>query len=439
MGLERRAELIARSELSNAYVEAQRRYAQAGGYRYVRVIAVGDERTCLTCGGRSGRIFRADEITAPFHPRCVLPDTLVSPGLTAAAFRSMYRGDAVAIALADGQELTVTANHPMLTTRGIVKASALRHGDQLIKERLAGGVDPAVPGPHFDQGPAPAEDVFAAFAGSSGVTATCVPSTAMDLHGDGAHLQSNVDVVRAEGLLQYRLAPHGGQGIEQCQDKGAGPVFEAFSGVGDLDALRLAVNAASRGLVGWRDHGLALLRGGLLPAEQHRLAAAAWRDPQLAETPDDHGPADPEILSHALDALASHVALTDVIQIKIVSYHGPVYTFETMAGVYPVGVGIETGNCRCSLSAVPNEAVEEQDPELRRQLLDDEFWEQQREEGRKVLAEANGWDLGQVEAKIRANLQKPTSSERRKPPAKPRSSRARSRRSFVVSPVAART
>jgi SPP1 gp7 family putative phage head morphogenesis protein len=149
MGLERRAELIARSELSNAYVEAQRRYTQAGGYRYVRVIAVGDERTCLTCGGRSGRIFRADEITAPFHPRC-----------------------------------------------------------------------------------------------------------------------------------------------------------------------------------------------------------------------------------------------------------------------------------RCVLAAVPNEAVEEQDPELRRQLLDDEFWEQQREEGRKVLAAANGWDTAKVEAKIRANLQKPTSSERRLYPDLKRSAQA---------------
>lgn len=149
MGLERRAELIARSELANAYVEAQRQYAQAGGYRYVRVIAVGDERTCPTCGSRSGLVFKADEITAPFHPRC-----------------------------------------------------------------------------------------------------------------------------------------------------------------------------------------------------------------------------------------------------------------------------------RCSLSAVPNEAVEEEDPELRRTLLDEDFWEQQREEGRNVLAKANGWDLSQVEAKVNANLQKPTSSERRLYPDLKRSAQA---------------
>ena len=69
-GFQQRAELIARSELANAYVQAQKQYAQAGGYRYVRWIAVGDERTCATCGSRSGRIFRTDEVSGTAHPRC---------------------------------------------------------------------------------------------------------------------------------------------------------------------------------------------------------------------------------------------------------------------------------------------------------------------------------------------------------------------------------
>jgi SPP1 gp7 family putative phage head morphogenesis protein len=70
IGLNRRVELIARSELANAYVQAQMDYAQAGGYRYVRWIAVGDERTCLTCGSRSGSIFRVDEVSGTAHPLC---------------------------------------------------------------------------------------------------------------------------------------------------------------------------------------------------------------------------------------------------------------------------------------------------------------------------------------------------------------------------------
>ncbi len=412
-GFQQRAELIARSELANAYVQAQKQYAQAGGYRYVRWIAVGDERTCATCGSRSGRIFRTDEVSGTAHPRCVLPDTPVSPGLTAGAMRSMYRGDVVSVTLQDGQVFTVTANHPMLTARGIVKASALRDGDQLLKERLTGDLGGVFPGPDFNQGPAAAEDVFAAFAGSCGVTTSRVPATAMDLHGDGASLEADVDVVRAQGLLQYRLASPVHQGVEQGQHERPRPVFHPFSGVGDLDALRLCLNAASRGLVGWRDHGLTLLRGGLRPAEQHGLATAAWRDPQLSESPGDSPTVDTELLSDSLDALAGHVALVNVVQIKIAAYHGPVYTFDTMAGVYPVSVGIMTGNCRCVLSAVPNEAVEEEDPELRAVLSDQAFWEQHQKETAETLQKSLGWDVSQVEAKIRQNLTKPTASERR--------------------------
>lgn len=70
LGLERRAELIARSELANAYVQAQKDYALAGGYSYVRWIATQDERTCIVCGSRHGRVFRSDEVTGTAHPQC---------------------------------------------------------------------------------------------------------------------------------------------------------------------------------------------------------------------------------------------------------------------------------------------------------------------------------------------------------------------------------
>jgi SPP1 gp7 family putative phage head morphogenesis protein len=70
MGLKQRADLIARSELSNAYVEAQRRTARASGFDYVRWIAVKDERACPLCVSRHGNIYKAGEIVVPGHPRC---------------------------------------------------------------------------------------------------------------------------------------------------------------------------------------------------------------------------------------------------------------------------------------------------------------------------------------------------------------------------------
>jgi SPP1 gp7 family putative phage head morphogenesis protein len=70
MGLKQRAELIARSELANAYVGAQKATAARNGFQYGRWIATKDERTCPVCASRHGRIYRLDEIVGTLHPRC---------------------------------------------------------------------------------------------------------------------------------------------------------------------------------------------------------------------------------------------------------------------------------------------------------------------------------------------------------------------------------
>jgi SPP1 gp7 family putative phage head morphogenesis protein len=70
MGLEQRAELIARSELANAYVGAQKATAARNGFGYARWIATKDERTCAVCASRHGRIYRLDEMVGTLHPRC---------------------------------------------------------------------------------------------------------------------------------------------------------------------------------------------------------------------------------------------------------------------------------------------------------------------------------------------------------------------------------
>lgn len=70
LGLEQRAELIARTELATAYANGTLRTAQARGIAYVRLLASNDERTCPTCASRNGRVYPVDRITVPLHPRC---------------------------------------------------------------------------------------------------------------------------------------------------------------------------------------------------------------------------------------------------------------------------------------------------------------------------------------------------------------------------------
>lgn len=80
MGLLQRAELIARSELSNAYVNAQKTAAERNGYRYGRWIATKDERTCPVCASRHGRIYLLSEMVGTQHPRCRCSISPVSAG-----------------------------------------------------------------------------------------------------------------------------------------------------------------------------------------------------------------------------------------------------------------------------------------------------------------------------------------------------------------------
>ncbi len=70
MGLRRRAEKIARSELANAYAKGAIDHCLAEGFAFIRWIAATDEVTCLCCLSRHGRIYPADLVTFPAHAEC---------------------------------------------------------------------------------------------------------------------------------------------------------------------------------------------------------------------------------------------------------------------------------------------------------------------------------------------------------------------------------
>ena len=249
LGLEQRAALIARSELSHAYAKATKDAAKKRGDKYVRLLASNDERVCPTCASRNGRVYAVDRISVPLHPRCVLGETKVSPGLLAAAFRSVYRGNVVTIRLANGEVLTVTVDHPVLTPAGWVKAEAIRSGDQLIGHGFYGPVASAGGSPDLHQVPATAEDVFAAFAEASAVSTMRVPVSPLDLHGDGEFIHGDVEVVRAESLFEGYWDTASDQcGAELDVDERR-VRFRPFTTFSHADAAILGLGAAASGSV----------------------------------------------------------------------------------------------------------------------------------------------------------------------------------------------
>ena len=71
MNLEQRADLIAKTELANAYIQGQMAQYRKNGYTYGRWSATG-ERSCPFCVSREGNIYTLDELEGaiPAHPRC---------------------------------------------------------------------------------------------------------------------------------------------------------------------------------------------------------------------------------------------------------------------------------------------------------------------------------------------------------------------------------
>jgi SPP1 gp7 family putative phage head morphogenesis protein len=418
MGLEQRAELIARSELANAYVGAQKAAAARNGFGYARWIATKDERTCAVCASRHGRIYRLDEMVGTQHPRCVLGDVFVSPGPIAACFRSFYCGDVVTISLKDGSVFTVTAQHPVLTTRGVKPAKLLRKGSQLV------GNNPEVlskdfgSSPDLHQVPARAEDVFAAFAESGAVASVSVPGSALDLHGDGGSIKGEIDVVRAAGLLQGYWEPSSDHEVAKDARVNARVRFRPFSALGLADATVLGLGAAACGSVSSLREAHALLGGGLGHAEEHRVAAAAWSDALLAEPVNDDGATYAKLSGQCFDAHPALVQAQEVVNVKFDAFAGHVYTFETFCGFYSMGIQtrVINQNCRCSLSPVATEAVEEPDPTLRATLLREAYWERSRAAVLEEFAAAKGWPFARASQVLEQAVRKPSPSERRQYP-----------------------
>lgn len=198
-----RAMVVARTEMLDAYRDASAHVHDANrdvldGWTWSASIP--DPRTCPACWGMHGTHHPLIQPGPWGHQQCIPAGAEVhGPGVVASTTR-WFVGELVEITTEQGRHLSVTPNHPVLTTQGWVDAGEIHQGHHVVtaapRER-----DGAVAGsePHHYQRPALIEDVAGAFDGAGLVGSVVVPTAAVDFHGDGAG--SDVHVVRAHGAL----------------------------------------------------------------------------------------------------------------------------------------------------------------------------------------------------------------------------------------------
>lgn len=166
---------------------------------------------------RNGKVYTPKEVRDFYAEkgnrfRCYLPGTVVR-GRFVAGIKSRYKGPAACLMTAGGRQLSVTANHPVLTARGMVPAAMLRKGDQLVTHRTemecalgVGDLDGGLAG-------ASVEDVFRALVNVGHKFSARV--SAVDLHGDARFCEPDVDVVRADRPLVFALDAAAAQLLDQ--------------------------------------------------------------------------------------------------------------------------------------------------------------------------------------------------------------------------------
>lgn len=336
--------------------------------------------------------------TNAFHPNCVVAGTVVNGPSVEVAYRRRYEGEVVIIRVADGQQLTITPNHPVLTPQGWVEAGRLREGDDVIQR--AGADLATLDVPHEDDVPARIEQVWGAHAVTGFRT---VPVAAEDFHSDGGLGNGDVDVVRADRLLVSVGESVLAQALTHPHLAGAHTLTagEPFTTDGPLGLLLDAHAGAAHRCMSGCGEGMALLGRQLAHAERVGFGAAPDRDVCLLEPGAYGGAGDSELggdrlLGHPgrvqgndilrqaepflrgtlgpgsrfdpmplegeadtfgisaqlgralLERLTGGVQVCQVVEVRRREMSGHVFNLQTVEGWYEAN-GLIVSNCRCAV------------------------------------------------------------------------------------------
>ncbi|MCU0963553.1 MAG: phage minor head protein [Burkholderiaceae bacterium] len=306
--------------------------------------------------------------------------------------KTWYAGEMVELTTAGGNNLTVTANHPVLTARGWVCAHEVQEGDELIGS--TGYLHAALVGVIDDeQAPARAEELFESLAAQGLRVAPMAPH---DFHGDASLRKPEVHIAGSDGALvdvveasrrQFigesglEVGLHGG--VEAAGIPGgtsqalliehdvvpAQHVPHGWLGNAQpLGDLRLADEAAAV-----QRQRLALHRGvariGSNPGCTElsfdaagrgldSLPSRAFGGGLVAQGDAGSGQCSPEQVSGAarlfgelLQANPTQVTRDEVVQIGKAVWAGHVFDFVTDTGLILAG-GLVVSNCRCEIHPV---------------------------------------------------------------------------------------
>lgn len=286
---------------------------------------------------------------------CFPAGTLVQ-GSYIAGLRAEYIGPMFEITTRAGHKLSVTPNHPILTSQGLVPVHALREGDYVlahsaVSERLFS--PPRVVNDKQKE-PAPIEDVFDALQSTGSLRS--VEVSIDDLHGDAKNVVSQVDIVSIHGELLFPARQKGFQGNKEAVLIGSAvsETKESCGGSGDLG--RAGFNSPSTCFPGCGTLTLDSPPIGFdtAPFQPIRVGPAAQLYAGLGEVSQQGDTSDTVIVRDLLRRYPREVLLDEIVKIREFNFSDHVYDLQSESG-YNIANNICVSNCRCTVVAVLKE------------------------------------------------------------------------------------
>lgn len=387
--------LVSRTEVLRAYRQGSISTYQANkdvvkGWRW---LSAQSERTCIACWILDGSVHDSNEDFSS-HPNCLTAEAVVvAPSATAYTSR-WFDGEVIEIQTLNGYTLTITPNHPILTSAGWVAAQFLREGGDVISGGDAQRVA-AVISPNDYNTPARIEQIWKSLAAKSQMLRRTVPASSEDFHGDGG-FDGEVDVVWANSFLRYSLdaplfEPSGHQPffIRRAYDSGlsgsssgnsradwllpasngslssqhnAAIFFGAAQGCHQTIGLGLsaqfdrltnqpATNNSARSIEALSEGGFRFSSeigsGDFINRDWNERAIIPQPNSVFSQNAVDYFEGDAEAASKLLARLTGLVTSDKILKIRRFPFSGQVYNLQTKSGWYSAN-NIITHNCRCT-------------------------------------------------------------------------------------------
>lgn len=292
---------------------------------------------------------------------CFHESTLISGEITGAS-KARYSGDMIEFRCSSGARLSVTPNHPIATTRGLVAAGLLRKGDncfgnscELELIRSSGFPLSSSWTIGNQEIPSCVNDVFDALRSHGCGTVKVSP---LDFHSEAKLFDGEVDVVGSYVQLMDRVQAFVSElacklPLVFCNSPL--PLEFAFCGSNKLGfrfSPAVACSPRVRAIIG------NLFRRHFGKPQHRRFGPSSYRYPHLRNDTPNGSACDIFGSRNALNGLSAKISLDEIVSVSRFPFSGHVFDLESESG-WLWANSIAVGNCKCHVRQVGEREVEQ--------------------------------------------------------------------------------